>query len=119
MSGGAEMSLRIVGAILGTLGLISLIYALLILAQLGKKLGAVTKMRSTYRGYYVAVCLVGLALVLRLLRTSVFWAQSDGLPAALNEPLLYLLLYHLPLAVGLTIGLAITWYYWKWLLKER
>jgi len=116
---GTEMSLKILGAILGTLGLISLIYALLILAQLGKKLGAVTKMRSTYRGYYAAVVLVGLSLVMRLVRASVFWAQRDGLPAALNEPLLYLLLYHLPLAMGVTIGLAITWYYWKWLLKER
>ena len=96
-----------------------MIYALLILAQLGKKLGAVTKMRSVYRGYYAASALVGLSLILRLVRASVFWAQRDELPAALNEPLLYLLLYHLPLAVGLTIGLAITWHYWKWLLKER
>jgi len=116
---GAEMSFGIVGAILGTFGLISLIYALLILAQLGKKLGAVTKMRSVYRGYYAAVVLVGLSLVLRLVRASVFWAEPDSLPAALNEPLLYLLLYHLPLAVGMTVGLAITWHYWKWLLKER
>jgi len=116
---GTGTSLEIVGAILGSLWLISLIYALLILAQLGRKLGAVTKMRSTYRGYYAAVILVGLSLVMRLVRASVFWAQRDGLPAALNEPLLYLLLYHLPLAVGVTIGLAITWYYWKWLLKER
>ena len=115
----AEMSLKIVGAILGTFGLISLIYALLILAQLGKKLGAVTKMRSAYCGYYAAVVLIGLSLVLRLLRASVFWAEPAGLPTALNEPLLYLFLYHLPLAVGVTIGLAITWYYWKWLLKER
>ena len=116
---GAVTSVKIVGAILGTAGLISLIYALLILAQLGKKLGAVTKMRSTYRGYYAAVVLVGLSLVVRLVRASVFWAQRDGLPAALNEPLLYLFLYHIPLALGVTIALAITWYYWKWLLKER
>ncbi len=116
---GAGMSIRIVGAILGTFALIALIYALLILAQLGKKLGAVTKMRSTYRGYYAAVALMGLSLVTRLLRASVFWADPGDLPAALNDPLLYFLLYHLPLAVGLTIGLAITWYYWNWLLKER
>lgn len=114
-----EMSLRIVSAIVGTFGLLSLIYALYLLAQLGRKLGAVTKMRPIYRGYYAAVVLVGLSLVLRLVRASVFWAESEGLPAALNEPLLYLLLYHLPLAVGMTVGLAITWYYWNWLLKER
>lgn len=113
------MPLRIVSAILGSLGLISLMYALLILAQLGKKLGAVTKMRAAYRGYYAAVALLGLSLVLRLLRASVFWARSEDLPPLLNEPLLYLLLYHLPLALGMTIGVAITWHYWNWLLKER
>lgn len=109
----------IIGAVLGSLGLFSLIYALLILAQFGRKLGAVTKMRSFYKGYYVAACCVGLALVLRLIRASVFWAPPATIPALLNSPAFYLLLYHLPLAIGLSLGLAITWHYWSWLLKER
>jgi hypothetical protein len=37
----------------------------------------------------------------------------------LNSPLFYLLLHHLPLALGLSLGVAITWHYWSWLLKER
>jgi hypothetical protein len=111
--------LNIIGAILGSLGLVALLYALIILAQLGAKLGAVTKMRPFYRGYYAAICLVGLALVIRLIRVTVLWAAPQNIAALLKDPLFYLFLYHLPLALGLSIGLVITWHYWKWLLKER
>ncbi|MGD9048380.1 MAG: hypothetical protein PVF77_10025 [Anaerolineae bacterium] len=110
---------NIVGAVLGSMGLLSLVYALVILAQFGRKLGAVTKMKAYYKGYYVAACCVGLALVVRFIRTSVFWAPPDTIPSVLNSPIFYLLLYHLPLAVGLSLGLVITWHYWSWLLKER
>jgi hypothetical protein len=110
---------NIVGAVLGALGLFSILYALLILAQFGRKLGAVTKMKPFYSGYYVAACCVGLALVVRFVRATVFWAPRDTIPSLLNSPLFYLLLYHLPLAIGLSLGLVITWHYWSWLLKER
>lgn len=109
----------VVGAILGSVGLISLIYGLFVLSQFGRKLGAVTKMRAFYRGYYVAAACLGLALVVRFIRASVFWAPPDTTSTMLNAPLFYLLLYHLPLALGLSVGLAITWHYWSWLLKER
>ena len=109
----------VVGAILGSVGIISLIYGLFVLAQFGRKLGAVTKMRAFYRGYYAAAGCLGLALVVRFIRASVFWAPPETISAALNAPLFYLLLYHLPLALGLSVGLAITWHYWSWLLKER
>lgn len=109
----------IVGAILGSMGLLSLVYALVILAQFGRKLGAVTKMKPYYQGYYVAACCIGLALVVRFIRTTVFWAPPDTIPSVLNSPIFYLLLYHLPLAAGLSLGLVITWHYWSWLLKER
>lgn len=111
--------MTIVGAILGSLGLFALLYALVILAQFGNKLGAVTKMRPFYRGYYGAACLVGIALIVRFIRTSVFWASPGSMSPILNEPLFYLLLYHLPLALGMTLGVGITWHYWSWLLKER
>jgi hypothetical protein len=111
--------MTIVGAIVGSVGLISLLYALIILAQLGRKLGAVTKMRPFYKGYYIAVALIGTSLILRFVRASVFWAPPDTIPPLLNDPLFYLVLYHLPLAVGMSVGLGITWYYWNWLLKER
>lgn len=110
---------NIVGAIIGSVGLFSLIYALLILAQFGRKLGAVTKMKPYYKIYYIAACCLGLALVMRFLRASVFWAPPETIPALLNSPTFYLLLYHLPLAIGLGLGLVVTWHYWSWLLRER
>lgn len=111
--------MTIVGAIFGSIGLAALVYMLAILAQFGRKLGAVTKMRPFFRGYYVAIGCAGLALVARLIRTSVFWAPPQATPSVLNAPVFYLLLYHLPLAIGLSLALGITWFYWSWLLKER
>lgn len=110
---------NIIGAILGSMGLVSILYALLILAQFGRKLGAVTKMKPFYKGYYLAACCVGLALIARFVRVTVFWVPREPIPPMLNSPLFYLLLHHLPLAVGLSLGVAITWHYWSWLLKER
>jgi hypothetical protein len=109
----------IVGAIIGSAGLGALLYALLILAQFGSKLGAVTKMKPFYKGYHVAAGCLGLALVVRLIRAAVFWAPDETVPVLLNSPIFYLVLYHLPVALGLSLGLAITWHYWSWLLKER
>ena len=109
----------IIGAILGSVGLASLVYALFILAQFGRKLGAVTKMKPYYKGYYVAGSLVSVALVVRFVRASVFWAPRGSIPSLLNSSIFYLFLYHLPLAIGLCLGLLITWHYWSWLLKER
>ena len=109
----------IIGAILGSVGIVSLVYALLVLAPFGRKLGAVTKMKAYYKGYYLAASLVSVALVIRIVRASVFWAPRDSIPSLLNSSLFYLFLYHLPLALGLCLGVLITWYYWSWLLKER
>jgi hypothetical protein len=111
--------MNIVSAILGSVGLAAILFALAILALFGRKLGAVTKMRSFYQGYYAAIACVGLALVIRLVRVSVAWSSPQSIPEALGSPIFYLFLYHLPLAIGLTLALGITWYYWGWLLKER
>jgi hypothetical protein len=111
--------MSIIGAILGSMGLVALIYALVILAQFGRKLGAVTKMKAFYKGYYVAACCLGLALLARFVRAAVFWAPTEAVPSLLNSASFYLLLYHLPLAIGLSLGLVLTWHYWNWLLKER
>jgi hypothetical protein len=111
--------MTIIGAIVGSMGLIAVLYALIILAQFGRKLGAVTKMRPLYKGYYIAVLLIGVSLIMRFVRTSVFWAPSATIPPLLNDPLFYLIVYHLPFAIGMSLSLGITWYYWNWLLKER
>jgi hypothetical protein len=111
--------MTIVGAIVASVGLAAVIYGLAILARFGEKLGAVTKMRPLYKGYYVSIGLVGVALIAHFLRASVFWAPPQTTPIVLDMPLFYLFSYHLPLAIGLSLALGITWYYWSWLLKER
>lgn len=110
--------MSVVAAILGSVGLASLIYALVVLAHFGRKLGAVTKMRPFYYGYYVAIGFLCLALIVRFIAASVFWASSEAAPM-LNQPVFYLVLHHLPVAIAMTISLVVTWHYWNWLLKER
>jgi hypothetical protein len=99
------------------MGLISAIYITLIIAKLSQKLGAVTKMRGYYRGFYVSAIFLLVSLIAHLLKTSVLLA-SERAPALLNSDLFYLLTYYLPLAIGTSINLAITLRYWDWLLKE-
>jgi len=111
--------MTIIGAIVASAGLASIIYACAILARFGRKLGAVTKMRPLYKGYYAAIGFVGLALVTHFVRTSVFWAPPEAIPPVLSSSVFYFFLYYLPLAIGLSLALAITWFYWSWLLKER
>jgi len=109
--------LNIVAAVLGSMGLISAIYITLIISKLSQKLGAVTKMRGYYRGFYVSAIFLLVSLIAHLLKTSVLLA-SERAPALLNSDLFYLLTYYLPLAIGTSINLAITLRYWDWLLKE-
>ena len=109
--------MNIVAAVLGSMGLISAIYITLIISRLSQKLGAVTKMRGYYRGFYVSAIFLLVSLIAHLLKTSVLLA-SEQAPALLNSDLFYLLTYYLPLAIGTSINLAITLRYWDWLLKE-
>lgn len=110
--------MRLLFAVLGTAGLVSLVSTLLILARLTHKWQVVTKIESYYRFFYVAAVLVGVAAVSRVLRMSYFDSSSG--PAFLLNPnsWFYLLFYHLPLAAGMTISLGVTWKSWGWLLGE-
>jgi len=111
--------MEVVTAILGSLGLTSVIFILVILARFGRKLGAVTKMRPFYYVYYVAIGCLCLALLVHLVRASVILAPAESVPSVLADPTFYLLLHHLPMAIALSISLGVTWHYWSWLLKER
>jgi len=111
--------MEVITAILGSIGLGSIILVLVILARFGHKLGAVTRMRPLYYGYYVAIACLCLALLVHLIRASVFWAPVETVPSLLTDPIFYLLLHHLPMAVALSVSLGVTWHYWSWLLKEQ
>jgi hypothetical protein len=112
------MTMNVITTVLGSTGLFSAIYLLYIMAQLSKKIGEVTKMPDYYRGFYISQLLVVIALVSYFLRASVR-LSPQGVNPTFGNPLFYSLTYHLPLTLGATIALVITWRYWGWLLRER
>jgi len=90
-------------------GLIAVWVMLHIFALLSRRLGAVTKMKPYYRGFYVAIVLVILSIGVALLPQ----------PAAESDRLLYRLVYYLPLLLAGLISLAVAYRYWGWLFRER
>ena len=104
--------------LLSPMGTLSVMFLLFILARLSEKLGAVTRMPAYYRWFGVGIGFTGIALIAQLMRITVSLTGQTSYPW-LNAPLFYLVTYHVPMAIGLTIGLAVTWLYWSWLLTER
>jgi hypothetical protein len=102
---------------LGFVGIASIVYTVYLLANLSRRLGAVTKMRPYYYGFYVAIGLLVVALLTRILRGNVIFAPAIG-PDFVRNPLFYLTAYHLPFALAVTISVVVTWLYWGWLFKE-
>ncbi len=108
----------IISAPLGALGLLSVIYAFYILANLSRRYGEVIRMPPHYRGFYFAIGLVAVALFSHLLRDMVLLDPEQG-PAWLNSDRFYLLAFYLPLALAVTLAIIIAWRYWSWILKEQ
>jgi len=103
---------------LGSLGLLSIIYAFYIMANLSQRYGQVIRLPPYYRGLYVAMCLVGIAFVSHLLRDSIILTREQG-PPLLNDAWFYLLAHYLPLVLAITLAVGVSWRYWSWLLKEQ
>ena len=104
-------------ALLGSLGLVALAYITFFLLTVNQKLGVMTKMKPYYRWLYLAAFFIVVALLIRFLRTSVFWAPQQA-PQLLTSNLFYVALYYVPLSVGMTIILMVTVKYWGWLLQS-
>jgi hypothetical protein len=89
-----------------------------ILAKLSERFGSVIKMRPQYRYYYLALVFLLIGWIAQLLVMA-----ADLMPATLQNWLhsfwFVLLAYYLPVTIGVTIGLIITWRYWSWLVAER
>ena len=95
---------------------LSLVIVFHILAKLSKQFGSVLKMPPYYKGYYLAEILGGIAFVTHLWQASLLLSQ----PTSTTHPFeTTLWLYHLPLALAVTIALIITWKYWGWLFIEK
>jgi hypothetical protein len=92
--------------LLSAAGPASLALALVVMGLLSQRLGAVTKMPSHYRWFFVAAGWLGVAVAARLL------ALGDaGKTLAL--------IYVLSVTLGSLIGVLTAWRYWSWLFGER
>ncbi|HJW84717.1 MAG TPA: hypothetical protein VJ754_10475 [Anaerolineae bacterium] len=89
--------------------LIGVLVTLHIFGVLSRRLGAVTKMKPYYRGFYLAMALVVLSIGVALLPQ----------PAAESDRLLHGLAYTLPLLLAGLISLVVAYRYWGWLFRER
>lgn len=101
--------------IAGLLGYLAIGFTLIVLARLSKKLGEVTHARPFYRGNYLAAVLVWAGVLARFY----FITGDQSNFTASDDNLLYILLIDGLPALGVTLGLMVTWYYWSWLLAER
>lgn len=99
----------------GVIGWLAVSVALWVVARLSYRLGTVTRARSYYRLLYVASILVGLGSLM-IASARVEWSS---VAPAVRFPGAVFNLGELCLALGLSLGLAVTWYYWSWLLAER
>lgn len=104
-------------SILGTLGTFSIVALFYILARLSERLGSVEKMAPLYRYYYIALFLFVLGGLAHLLIARVHLTPA-AFPEWLLSPWFVLLAHYLPLAVGVTIGMVVTWRYWSWLFIQ-
>ena len=105
---------------LGVVGLIAIMYLLYIFANLSRRLGAVTKMKPYYRGYYVALAFLSVSFVARVVLSSVALSPPSLVaPGLLSSPFFSLVAYHVPFAIAMAISVGVTWQYWSWLLKEK
>ncbi len=102
---------------LGVVGLIAVLYVLNILANLSQRLGAVTKMRPYYRGFYAAMALMTVSILARIAGSSLVLSGRLN-PLSLYDPL-FLAFYHAPFVIAMIISVAVAWYYWNWLFKEK
>jgi hypothetical protein len=102
---------------LGSVSLLAVVYAFNILANLSRRYGEVIRLPPYYRGFYIAMVLVFGAFLGHLVQDSVIIAPEQA-PSILTADWFYILTFYLPLAVAVTIGLAVSWRYWAWILKE-
>ncbi len=102
---------------LGIIGLAAVFFLLFMLATLSYHLGAVTKMKPYYRGFYVAMGILSLPFIVRLVRSSLVLSPQNT-PDLLQSPTFYLFTYHLPFALAITLSSVMAWRYWNWLFQE-
>ncbi len=104
-------------SLLGTFGPLSIIILFYILARLSERFGSVIRMPPIYRYYYVGIVFLAISWATHLFISRA--TLTFGYPAWIFSSWFLLLAYHLPLAIGVTLGLVVTWRYWSWLVTEQ
>jgi hypothetical protein len=110
--------MTVIVSLLGTFSTASLLALFFILSKLSERFGSVVKMKPFYKGYYVGFVFLGVGLLTHLLIAGAN-LKPDDVPAIIHNSWFLLIAYHLPLAIGVTIGLIVTWRYWSWLVTEK
>lgn len=105
-------------SILSILGTGSLIVLFYVLAKLSERFGAVIKMPPIFRYYYIALIFLAIGAITQFI-VAIATLTPKNTSSWLVSSWFLLLAYHLPLAIGLTTGLVITWRYWSWLVTEH
>ena len=98
-------------SLLGLIGPASIIVALIVIALLSQRLGAVTKRAPLFRWFFVSAALVSIGIIWRI-----FGLIIPNMPARDLDATFF---YDIPLAAGLVIAVVVAWRYWSWLLSER
>lgn len=95
---------------------IAVLYIGWILRTFSQRIGDVTKMKSYYRWFDVGNIFLALAILGYTLINSAEFLER---PAFFTRPSAPLLIFHLPLTLGVVIDLIITLIYWGWLLRKH
>jgi hypothetical protein len=112
------MTMIIITTPLAPMGLLAVAYLGFLFATLSRRLSTVTKMADYHRWFKIASALVAVAAMSQVIRGTAALAPQLAFPVLL-EPWFALVSFHIPLALGVTLDLALVWYYWKWILVER
>lgn len=99
---------------LGAFGWCAVGVVLMLIARLSHRLGTVTHARPYYRLMDVAAALIVMGALGGLAIEWSSLAQNDQLAHNMLSMLCDALI-----AVGISLGLGVAWYYWSWLLAER
>ena len=111
--------MKLLVSLLGIAGMGAIITVLVIMGRLTQRWELVTRSKSHYYLFFVSAALIGVALLGRLIRAGNM--ISDTSPTTLSDPRswLYISVYYVPLTIGMTMSLVVTWRNWGWLLREQ
>jgi hypothetical protein len=97
--------------LLNATGTLAIALALFVLAMLSRRLGRVTHAKPTYIYMHISAVFIALSAIIKI---------ANGLrDQPINDAAIWVLVYNVVPAIGITISLMVAWRYWSWLFAER